>query len=102
MTFSLLEQIKISGLPTPAEEVRFSKIRRWKFDFAYVTPKIAIEVEGGTYSGGRHVRHAGYEGDCRKYNAAALAGWRVFRFTTDMVNNGEALAVVEEALTIYG
>lgn len=42
---------------------------------------IAIELEGGIWSGGRHTRGKGFEGDCDKYNEAALAGWTVFRLT---------------------
>ena len=33
-----------------------------------------------------------------KYNAAALLGWRVLRFTTDMVSSGIAIDTVKEAI----
>ena len=36
--------------------------------------------------------------DCEKYNEAALASWKVLRFTAAMVRNGEALGVIERAL----
>jgi very-short-patch-repair endonuclease len=72
--------------------------RKNKIDFAYLRLKIAIEVEGGTWSGGRHTRGAGFENDCRKYNRLTLEGWRVFRFTADMVNSGEAIQVIEQVL----
>jgi hypothetical protein len=48
---------------------------------------------------GRHVRGRGYERDCEKYNAAALAGWIVLRVTTDMIQDGRALALLETAIT---
>ena len=57
----------------------------WRFDFALPDIKVAIEIEGGTYSGGRHVRGQGYMGDCIKYNRAAMLGWTVLRLTSDMV-----------------
>ena len=57
---------------------------------------IAVEVEG--LGGGRHQRIAGFTGDCVKYNAAALLGWRVFRYTTAMVMDGTAIEEVKEAL----
>lgn len=66
-------------------EVKFHPSRRWRFDFADTAARVAIEVEGGIWGGGRHTRGKGFEGDCEKYNAAALAGWRVFRFTGGML-----------------
>ena len=38
--------------------------------------------------------------DAEKYNAATLQGWRVLRFTGDMVTDGSAVQVVEEALRV--
>lgn len=61
---------------------------------------LLIEIDGGTWSGGRHVSGSGFEADCIKLNAATLAGYRVLRFTPSMVDSGAALAVVEEALGV--
>lgn len=57
----------------------------WRFDRAHLAAKVAIELDGGTWANGRHSRGAGFAEDCRKINAAQLAGWKVFRFTTDML-----------------
>lgn len=57
----------------------------WRFDRAHLRSKVAIELDGGTWGNGRHSRGAGFAEDCRKINAAQLAGWLVFRFTTDML-----------------
>jgi len=89
--------LRSAGL-NPETEYRFAPPRRWKFDFAFPAQKVAIECEGGIYSGGRHVRGAGFEKDCEKYNAASLDGWRLLRFTAQMINSGEALAQIEQAL----
>lgn len=67
----------------------------WRFDFAWVDRKIAVEVEGGTWSGGRHTRGSGFEEDCRKYNAATMHGWTVYRFTGSQVKSGEAVKFVK-------
>jgi very-short-patch-repair endonuclease len=73
--------------------------RNWLFDFAWPKEKIAVEVEGGTKHGfSRHSRGNGFEKDCRKYNAAAMLGWRLFRFTTKMVMSGEAIDKMREVL----
>lgn len=73
------------GGPLLNREFAFDGKRRWRFDFAHLPTKTAIEIEGGQWTGGRHTRGAGYAADCEKYNAAALAGWRVFRFTQSML-----------------
>lgn len=62
-------------------EVRFDCVRRWRFDYASQARRIAIEIEGGVYSRGRHTRPKGFLGDIDKYNAATLQGWRVLRCT---------------------
>jgi very-short-patch-repair endonuclease len=74
-------------------EYAFAAPRKWKLDFAIPEQKIGIEVEGGKWQVGRHQRPMGFERDCRKYSHAALLGWRVLRFTTDMVMSGEAIDI---------
>jgi very-short-patch-repair endonuclease len=84
---------------TPAREFRFHPLRRWRFDFAFPDVKLAVEVEGGTWAGGRHNRGAGMAEDMNKYNAATLAGWRVLRYTTEMVQSGTA---IDDVLNLIG
>jgi very-short-patch-repair endonuclease len=91
-----------SGLPRPIAEHRFHEARKWRFDYAWPEQRVALEIEGGVYTGGRHTRGKGFEKDCEKYNAATLAGWRVFRVTTGMLNDGRALAILSEALQPAG
>lgn len=92
--------IKAIGLPAPVREFYFAKPRRFRADFAWPDRKILAEVEGGTWSGGRHVRGKGYEADCEKYSIAAMLGYRVLRFTTAMVRDGRAIGFL--AATIKG
>ncbi len=80
------------------QRLKDAGLQDWRFDFSWPGQQIAAEVEGGTWSGGRHTRGKGYENDCRKYNAAILHGWRVYRFTSDMVKSGEAVRVLQRAL----
>ena len=95
-TFAL--HLRCALLPEPVRELRFDPSRRWRFDFAWPDHRLAVEVEGGTWCGGRHTRAAGFEADCEKYNAATLQGWRVLRVTGPMVCDGRALRLVEGAL----
>lgn len=91
-----MQALKIKGW---IREHKFHPTRRWRFDFAFVELKLAVEVEGGTMGGkGRHSRGTGYEKDCEKYAEAALLGWFVIRVTTRMVQDGRAIALIERAL----
>jgi hypothetical protein len=84
----MVELIK-SNTSYPVErEFRFHTTRRWRFDAAIPEIKMAFELEGGIWSGGRHIHPAGYEKDLEKYNTAALMGWTVYRFVPRMLNQG--------------
>lgn len=94
--------IEEAGLPLPDElEYRFAKSegRQWRADGAYLSPHfLLIEVDGGTWSGGRHSQGAGFQGDAEKLNCAAILGWRVLRFTGPMIRSGEAVRTIKRAL----
>lgn len=94
----LLFHIRACGLPSPVREHRFHETRRWRFDFAWVDKKIALEVEGGIWTGGRHTRGKAFNADCEKYNEALLMGWKVLRVTETHVRTGEAIEWAERAL----
>lgn len=68
-----------------AREYRFFPGRKWRADFAHLASKTLIEIEGGIWSGGRHISPAGFVKDCDKYNAATLAGWKVIRLTNNHI-----------------
>ena len=91
-------QLRAAKLPHPVREHVFAPPRRWRFDFAWPAQMAAIEVEGATWSGGRHVRGSGFEQDAEKYGRAAILGWRVVRVTGAMVKDGRALAWAQELL----
>lgn len=65
--------------------------RRWRFDWAHIPTRIAVEVDGGNRMArivngravavGRHTQDDDYE----KMNAATSRGWRVYRFSTAML-----------------
>jgi len=70
--------------------------RRWRFDFAHEELRIAIEIEGGVYSRGRHVRPSGFIGDMEKYNRATVLGWQVLRLTPQQFDGLEFVWLVKE------
>jgi len=85
------------GLPAPVAELQFEPLRRWRFDFSWPDAKIALEVEGGIWSGGRHTRGAGFVGDMAKYNHAARLGWRVLRVQPKELLTLATVQLVREA-----
>ena len=93
-------QMQDIGLPKPNSEVSFYDARKWRFDFAWPELMLAVEVEGGTWTGGRHTRPKGFEDDCEKYNRAAIMGWSIIRVTTTMINDGRAIKTIEEAYDV--
>jgi very-short-patch-repair endonuclease len=90
--------MQYEGLKDFVREYRFMPPRRYRFDFAWPDKKIALEVEGGTWTNGRHTRGKGYESDCEKYDEAALLGWKVLRFTTNMVRDGRAINFIKRSI----
>lgn len=64
------------------KEHRFCPERKWRFDYAIPSVKIAVEYEGGIFmakSGHNTAKH--YTKDTEKYNKATVLGWRVIRVT---------------------
>lgn len=84
------------GLPDPRSEYRFAQGRRWRFDHAWVAERVALEIEGGVWTNGRHTRGSGFMRDVIKYNEAAVLGWRVIRCTPSTLADG--MATVRRAI----
>lgn len=82
------------GLPEFETEYKFHPTRQWRFDYAWpqLYCKIAVEIEGGMWTNGRHTRGSGFKNDMEKYNVAAFMGWLVFRFTPEQLKKGIALS----------
>ena len=72
--------------------------RKHRFDFAFPDYKVAVEVDGGTWAphGGRH----GTDKDREKLNLAASLGWKVFRFSPQMLQKDPetSMNLVKKAL----
>lgn len=111
----LSTQIRFIKLTQPVREYRFAAahvgpgpgvrlrllehyLRDWRFDFAWVDLKFAVEVEGVTAQGGRHQRMAGFKDDIEKYHAALAMGWIVYRTSGALIHNGQALTLIENQI----
>lgn len=72
--------LKLAGYEY-VKEFKFHPTRKWRFDWAIPSLKIAVEYEGIMSEKSRHTTITGMSGDCEKYNAAQSLGWKVLRFT---------------------
>lgn len=98
---SIFSQVcKQSGIPEPVAEFRFHDVRRWRFDYAFVEHRVALEVEGGLFmkGGGRHSRGAGARADFEKYNTAGAMGWIVLRCLPEQLMKAETLEFIRSAI----
>ena len=74
---------ELIGITKITPEFKFHPERRWKIDY-YIEHKgkrVALEVEGGIYTGGRHINPTGFLKDMEKYNAMAVMGIYLYRCT---------------------
>lgn len=90
------------GLEVPTAEYSFTTLQAWAFDWAWPDKRVAVEIDGGQWVpfGGRHAR----DSDRRKLNHATADGWRVLRYSPQMLT-ADPLGVVAEvarALTHIG
>lgn len=112
------------GLPAAKPEFYFHPTRKWRFDFAFLAgavrseelgdrtgsdsnskllvPRfshVAVEVQGGIWTGGRHSRGSGLVKEYEKLNAAAALGWRILYCTPQQVQTLHFARTIKAALT---
>jgi hypothetical protein len=90
--------LKRHGLPPAIAEYRFAPPRRWRFDWCWPGFGIALENQGGIFSGGRHTRGAALLKEHEKLNAAAMHGFRVLYATPQTIQAPAMLATLKEVL----
>ena len=91
-------QIRVAGLPSPERQYYFHPTRKWRVDFAWPEFMVIVELEGGVWIKGAHIRPVRFIKDCIKYNEAAILGWTVLRFAGAMITDGVALECLERML----
>jgi len=95
---AFFEALRSARLPIPDAEYRFAPPRKWAFDYAWITQRIALEVERGAWTRGRHTRGVGYMKDLIKYNEASVRGWTLIRVTPQMFVRPETVELVQRAI----
>ncbi len=79
-------------------EYQFHPKRKWRFDFAFPAEMVAIEVQGGLHTAGRHTRGNALEHEYEKLCEAAILGWRVLFVSSRMVLSGDAVKYVNRII----
>lgn len=84
----------------PIKEYKFHDKRKWRFDYAWPAQRVALEVEGGAFTGGRHTRGKGFVNDMEKYNTATSEGWRIIRTTPTNLLKTETINLINKTLNL--
>lgn len=71
------------------KEVLLIPGRRFRFDFAHLPSKVAVEIQGGTYSRSpkSHNTGLGLDRDYEKNNLAQYHGYIVFQLSCKMITD---------------
>ena len=86
------------GGPELVTEEMLNEGRRFRTDFSHAASKVAIEIEGGVWTAGRHLRPLGFISDAQKYNQLEMDGWSVLRLVPDMISEPYLQAVIAHVL----
>lgn len=79
-------------------EYQFSD-RNFRFDFASLDSKVAIELQGGIWqSVSGHNSGTGITTDYEKFNLAQSLGWQVYLLTADSYHLPEMLQMIAQAI----
>lgn len=76
-------------------EFPFDDERKWRFDLAFPSQKLAIEFDGAGFG---HMSHKGRREDFEKRNAAVVAGWKVLVYESGMMPLKNMVNIVHEVI----
>lgn len=79
-------------------EWQFHPTRRWRFDYAITKYRIAIEIDGGVFTNGRHSGGVGQLKDFEKMNAAVVCGWVVLHYTPEQRQHWQTIQEISSVI----
>ena len=88
-------------LPPPVRQFKIRNPntgRDWRLDFAWAEELLAVEIQGGAWTGGGHNTALGQQKDYIRHNHLTWKGWRVLYFNTPMLKH--MADVVEEVAEV--
>jgi len=86
-------------IAVPQAEYRFHPTRKWRLDFAWPSQRVAMEIDGGAFIGGRHMRGTGWLKDAEKRRELAAMGWKLLPVAPREVRTGVWVVPLMRALT---
>ena len=95
----VLAYFKSCGLPPPIIEYRFYLGRRHKSDFAWPTEKVALEVQGGVYTGQAHGSITGILKGIEKDNLYSMAGWLQLKCLPNTLLKQDTVNMIQRCLS---
>jgi very-short-patch-repair endonuclease len=93
------DQLCLAGIDPEDTEFYAIPGRRFRWDFAWPSKKILVEVQGAIWVKGGHSTGTGITRDAEKLNLATLAGWKILIVTAEHIKSGQALLWIQEALS---
>ena len=97
---ALYVRLERHGIPLGEAQYRFVPGRLYRFDRAWPEQFVAVEIQGGLWVNGAHSRGSGVERDCVKLSIAAALGWRVLPISKAMIESGQAVELIAQALGV--
>lgn len=80
---------RITGVEHEFEYRFAAPDRQWRADIAFPSVKVAIEIDGGLWTYGRHNRASSMLGDMEKGNAYVARGWLVWHTPWEWIERGK-------------
>jgi len=85
---------KLHNGPNLIKEHKFHPTRRFRIDYFHDSG-VAIEIEGGIWTRGRHTRGMGFLSDMQKYNLMAERGILLFRIPASNIAASWVLPIID-------
>lgn len=97
-TDTFIQLVKVDLAIEVWPEFYFSTQRNWRIDYFIPDHKIAIEQEGGIFTGGRHTRGVGFLNDMEKYNELTALGFHLIRRAPNQLCTSETLVLIKKII----
>lgn len=91
-----------AGYPAPKPQALLVVDRKFRYDYAFIPARLAVEIQGQIWHKGGHTSGRGITRDAEKANELAAIGWRLLIFTPEQITSGEAYDWTERALRAAG
>lgn len=100
LEMALYVRLERHGIPLGEAQYRIVPGRLYTWDRAWPDQRVCVEVQGAVWTNGAHSRGSGVQRDCMKASMAAALGWRCLPVTREMIESGQAVELIAQALGV--